>query len=186
MRLPAKSTSQRSNVTPIAIGVLATGCAITSAAIWAMHLLSSSAGVPAHSKPIVASGAGEVANESSSSDALARLFGAPVTDNSGRGVEGVQLQGIVGDRQGKGVVLLSIDGAPPIRVRVGGQVRSGLKLVEIQRKHVLLEQNGKTLELALVTRAASQSTAGSPSSLPPAIPGLNAATPATSTAPATR
>ena len=155
---PPKICSQRGGVPLIVVGVLATVCAVTTAAIWIMHLTATSAGVPEYSKAVTATRTFDVPQDSDSRNALSRLLSAPASapTTGGREIEGVKLQGIVSDKRGTGVALFSVDGAPSVRVRAGGRVRDGLTLVEIQRRHVLLEQGGKKFELVLATRAMPQ------------------------------
>ena len=152
---------QRGGATLAVIGALAAAGALTSAVIWAMHLTASSAGVPAYSKAVTASVAPADAGDR---QALAQLFGASafVSTANSRDLEGVQLQGIVGDQRGAGVALFSVDGAAPVRVRVGGVVREGVKLLEIQRQQVLLERGGKTFDVALVKRPSAQNSPPDP------------------------
>ena len=150
--------AQRGGVPLIVVGVLATACAVTTAAIWTMHLTATSAGVPEFSKAVTATRTSDTLQDSDNRAALLRLFGAPALAPAagGREIEGVKLQGIVSDKRGSGVALFSIDGAPSVRVRAGGRVRDGVTLVEIQRRHVVLQQGGRTVELALATRTMPQ------------------------------
>ncbi len=140
-----------------AIGVLAAAAAVTSAVIWGMHLTASSAGVPEFSKAVA------VKTTPQSKDnvaAVTQMFGssAAMPLSSSREIEGLKLLGIVADQRGTGVALFSIDGAAPVRVRSGGVVRDGVKLVEIQPRQVVLERGGKTIEMAVPARVASPSS----------------------------
>ncbi len=138
-----------------AIGMLAAACAVTSAVLWTMHLSANSSAVPEFSKAVAPSPALDAAQAPGASDALARMFGAPaqVPAAGTREIEGVQLQGIVSDPRGSGVALFSVDGAPPLRVRAGGQVRDGVTLVEIKQQQVVLERGGRSFELTLLKRS---------------------------------
>lgn len=142
---------ERGSITLIFIGVLALACAVTSAAIWIMHLTAQRTDVPEFSKAVTVNAATSVLG---GSDAVAQMFGVPAgaTSTGLQEINGVQLQGIVSDKRGTGIALFSIDGAAPVRVRVGGRVRDGVTLGEIHARHVLLERSGKRVELRLVAR----------------------------------
>ena len=147
---------QRGGATLVGIAVLATACALTSAVMWAMHLTAKSAGVPDYSKPVTANVGMESAQGVVGQDAVARMFGGPAGSvSTTREIEGVQLQGIVSDKRGTGVALISVDGAPPVRVRVGGRVRDGVTLLEIRERKVILGRSGSTAELILPARTNS-------------------------------
>ena len=164
---------QHGGATLVGIAVLATACALTSAVMWAMHLTAKSAGVPDYSKPVTANGGMESAQGVVGQDAVARMFGGSAGSvSTTREIEGVQLQGIVSDKRGTGVALISVDGAPPVRVRVGGRVRDGVTLLEIRERKVILGRSGSTAELILPARtnspvaAATGKAQGSPAGLP--------------------
>ncbi len=142
---------ERGNITLIMIGAIALVGAVTSAVIWTMHVTAQSSDVPEFSAAVVVNAASIAPG---GSDAVAQMFGVPVaaTSTEAHEISGVQLQGIVSDKRGTGVALFSIDGAPPVRVRVGGLVRNGVTLEQIHARHVLLERSGKRVELRLVAR----------------------------------
>ena len=172
---------QHGGTTLVGIAVLATACALTSAVMWAMHLTAKSADVPDYSKSVTASSGMEFAQGVAGREAVARMFGAPAGSVSAtREIEGVQLLGIVSDKRGTGVALISVDGAPPVRVRVGGRVRDGVTLLEIRDRKVILGRSGSTAELILPARTNSPVAAatGKAQSSPTGFPGG-------STAPAT-
>jgi hypothetical protein len=155
-RHAASQASQRGGATLVGIAVLAAAAALTCAVMWAMHITAKSVGVPEYSKAVTASGGMESAQGPAGRDAVARMFGPATGVVSGaREIEGVQLQGIVTDKRGTGVALLSVDGAPPVRVRAGQQVREGVTLVEIQQRKVLLRRGGSSVELVLPARVSS-------------------------------
>lgn len=142
---------EQGSITLILIGVIALVCAMTSAVIWTLHLTVQSSDVPGYSTAVRVNAASMAPG---GRDAVAQLFGVPAvaTSTETHEISGVQLQGIVSDKRGTGVALFSIDGAPPVRVRVGGRVRDGVMLEQIHARHVLLEQSGKRVELRLATR----------------------------------
>lgn len=169
---------QYGGATLAGIAVLAVACALTSAVIWGMHLTAKSAGVPEYSKPVTASGGMEFAQGAAGRDAVARMFGGPAGSvSTTREIEGVQLLGIVSDKRGTGVALISVDGAPPVRVRVGGQVRDGVTLLEIRERKVVLGRSGSTAELVLPARTNSPVAAatGKAQGTPAGLPGGSAA-----------
>ena len=142
---------EQGSITLIFIGAIALVCAVTSAVIWIMHLTVQTSDVPVFSNAVMVNAASTTPG---GRDAVAQMFGAPVaaTSAGGHEISGVRLQGIVSDKRGTGVALFSIDGAPPVRVRVGGLVRDGVTVEQIHARHVLLEHSGKRLELRLVAR----------------------------------
>lgn len=172
----------RGGIVAALLGTLFLAGAVTSAVVWIMHLTATSTDVPEFSKPVTAAPAPAVSGER---DAMAQLFGTPKIIT--RELDGLQLQGIVSDTHGRGVALISVDGAPPIRVRAGGQVRDGVRINDIQARYIVLERGGKLAELALVKRPAPpDATVDSRARIipvsPPATPAI---APATAGAPAT-
>jgi hypothetical protein len=161
MRRPS-ITAGRSSVVLNGVGVLALAAALTSAGIWAMHVTAPSVDVPAYSKAVATVAAHDMRKTSGNADGLMRLFGASGPAGGAREIEGVKLQGIVSSGDGKGWAVFSVDGAPSIRVRDGGRVRDGVVLIELRRRHVLLEQGGQTVELALPARIPPQAGGASP------------------------
>ena len=159
---PLQCRSQRGAAVPIFLGVLATAAAVASAVAWGMHIMAKSPGVPAYSKPAIQDGGAQQV-QTASREAVARMFGgATPTATGSRDIEGLHLLGIVADKRGAGVALMSVDGAPPIRVRVGGRVRDGVTLAEIRERKVVLERGGGTVELALPLRGNSPAAAKGP------------------------
>ncbi len=166
LRISVAGAESRGSGALVVVGALAVAAAVTSAVIWVMHLSASSLGVPEYSKAVTASRALAVPETAASRDAVTRLFGAaapaPTAGLRESEMEGVQLLGIVSDRRGAGVALFSVEGAPPVRVRVGARVRDGVTLTEIHRRHVVLtqglSQGARTVELGLAAR--SQVAAG--------------------------
>jgi hypothetical protein len=140
------------------LGGVALAAALTSAIVWLMHLTAKSTDVPENAKAVAAAGSAPGTPPlPAARDALLQMFGAPaITPQGGAAtLEGVQLQGIVNDKRGTGVAIFSIDGAAPVRVRAGGPVRDGVRLIEIHAKSVVLERSGERLELALAKRVVS-------------------------------
>ena len=158
-RPPPIMCAQGGSAALIVVGILATACAVTTAALWIMHLTATSPGVPEFSKAVTFSKPSDTLQDADSRNALLRLFSATESAPTAgaRPIEGVKLQGIVSDKRGTSVALFSIDGAPSVRLRPGERVRDGVTLVEIQRLQVLLEQGGRTVELKLPARATPQS-----------------------------
>ena len=162
-RNPNLAVAPRSDTAFAVAGALAAAGTLASVVIWGMHLLAFSPGVPEYSKAVTASNPQSAAQTTAGRDALVQLFGTgtPLPTAGLREIEGVQLLGIVADRAGAGVALFSVDGAPPVRVRLGGRVREGVVLTEIQRRQVVLAQGGRTVELGLAVRPRG-STAAAP------------------------
>ena len=163
-----------------ALGILAVAATITSAIVWSMHLTAESSDVPAYSRRVAsAKTATDAPATRNEREALLQLFGsaaAPGKDGS-QTLDGLQLQGIVNDKRGTGIAIFSIDGAAPVRVRAGGQVRDGIRLAEVQSKQVVLERGGQRVELALVKRPAPPDT--NADSRPRGVPASPQAKPAT-------
>jgi general secretion pathway protein C len=171
-----KATRARGGIFAALLGALFLTGAVTSAVVWMMHLTATSADVPEFSKPVSAAPAPAMRGDQ---DAVAQLFGTPKIIT--RELDGLQLQGIVSDTHGRGVALISVDGAPPIRVRAGGQVRDGMRISDIQARYIVLERGGKLVELALVKRpvpadATIDSRARINPASPPATPAVAPAT----------
>jgi hypothetical protein len=77
-----------------------------------------------------------------------------------------------------------VDGAPPIRVRAGGQVRDGVRISDIQARYIVLDRDGKLAELALVKPVSSpEAAADSRQRRLPTLGQLNAAANAPASAP---
>lgn len=148
----ARPVRQRGIAIWLPLGLLAGAGALASAVIWGMHITAKSPGIPEYSKPVTAD-SGAPGPSAVSRDAIARMFGGTAALSTGaRDIEGVQLLGIVADKRGSGVALISVDGAPPVRVRAGGKVRDGVTLAEIRERKVVLEQGGTRVERDLPVR----------------------------------
>jgi general secretion pathway protein C len=159
MNNPRHGTRSATGATAIGLcGIVATAAALTSAIVWAMHLTAKSTDVPVYAKAVTATGAAPAtAQLPATREALSQMFDTSVLTPQGGApaLEGLQLQGIVNDKRGAGVAIFSLDGAAPVRVRAGGQVRDGVRLIEIQAKSVVLERSGQRVELTLAKRMVS-------------------------------
>lgn len=140
-------------------GVLALMLTLASVIAWGMHLMAVDEPVPPAAKPVISAAA---AVTPQTGTPLSALFNAPgATASLASEAEGVRLHGVVVDKSGVGVALISVDGAPPVRLRAGGVVREGLKLREIQAKQIVLERGGQTVTIALAGRQTAVPAVGS-------------------------
>jgi general secretion pathway protein C len=144
-----------------ALAIIATAaCAV----LWGMHITAKETPVPAHAKPIAAAPVVVMAP-------APLLFGAGTVPDGGSAVfsvDGIRLQGVVTDRRGVSVALVSIDGATPARFAVKSALRDGVTLREIHTRHIIVERGGNTAKVTLVERQAGLSaTAAVPSGPPP-------------------
>ena len=128
-RLLTGKTMARSAEVLLVIGIC------TLATYWALALL---AGPPLPAPPRAASVAESTPQSGSGIAESARLFGSRPP---GTLSENVQALGIIADRNGRGSVLISIDGQPPRHYRVGDRI-DGRRVTAIRAREIELESSG--------------------------------------------
>lgn len=120
-----------------------------SAAYWAMQFLQPPV------RPIVAPPAAPQQTVELSA-AAGLLGGAQASGSSNFQLSGV----IIADHPRDSIAILAVDGKPARPYRLNSEIKPGVRLQEVQRGHVLLNQNGvqQRLELPAATKLPGAAT----------------------------
>lgn len=89
---------------------------------------------------------------------------APHANEAGD-IAGLRLRGVLGYAGGRGAAIFSMADGRQRHVRVGDEIRPGVRLEQIADDHVLVHDNVRTLELALPELAASDGGAPAPAAV---------------------